>query len=123
MTKSVKVNVIQKVAAYHEESGNVLREYNSVEEGSMEKVELKAEGISVGPVWMLRTEEGDFLDDAKGCYPSEDEALNHLKEIRYSHSSEPTDTEGHSYDCLHCGIHYYVFDEAEIPVCTVEKAV
>lgn len=27
------------------------------------------------------------------------------------HNWQPTDTEGHSYDCADCGAHYYAFDE------------
>lgn len=118
MTKVVKVQVIQGICAYSERDGQVLATFETLEEALMYQENYK--GLRVGPVWMLRAGE-DYLDDARGCYPSEAEALQHLKEIRFTHSSEPTDTEGHSYDCVHCGIHYYVFDEEEAPVCTVEK--
>lgn len=118
MTKNVKVQVIQGICAYSKRDGRVLEAFETMEEGL--SYQENYEGVSVGTVWMLRAGE-EYLDDARGCYPSEAEALQHLKEIRFSHSSEPTDTEGHSYDCAHCGIHYYVFDEEEVPACTVEK--
>ena len=123
MTETKKVKIVQKIAAYVEGRGSVLEEFTTIEEGLEKEKEYKEQGVSVGTVTMLYTGEDEHLDDAKGCYPSEEAALSHLKEIAFSHSSEPTDTEGHSYDCVHCGIHYYVYGGYEIPACTVEKVI
>ena len=117
----IKVKVIEKIAAYQKSNGNVLNEFETFEEGM--KTKYHSNSIVIGPVWVLRTENDECLDDAKGCYLTKGEALNHLKNMKHSHSSEPTDTEGHSYDCKHCGLHYDVFYEGKLPVCTVEKTV
>jgi hypothetical protein len=123
MTETKKVVITSKIVAYDKENGNVFNHFTSLEEGLKWKEERQYPTSSIGTGFFLRTENDEIIDDAKGCYSSEEDALNHLKEIAFSHSSEPTDTEGHSYDCQHCGIHYYIYGGEEIPDCTVIKVI
>lgn len=121
MNNTAKVYAKQIIAAYGGDRNRIFETFSTIEEAKEKESYFAEEGGKVGHVWILETEDGENLDDADGCYETKDAAIKHLHGIRFSHSSEATDTEGHSYCCNHCGIHFYVFDEEEIPACTIEK--
>lgn len=120
MTNTINVKVLPILAAYNDSISprqrTVLKQFDNEEEM---KNDTKTNSMK-GEVFVLRTPDNDHLDDSLAYYATAFEAEEHLKVIAFSHSSEPTDTEGHSYICQHCGADYYVFGE-EAPTCSVEK--
>lgn len=116
MTKQKKISILPIYAEYTMETGDVHRIFTK--EQMKEPIRI-GKGCTVGKVWIMRTEDGDALDDAKGCYIQKEDFLKHLEEIKFSHCSEPTDTNGHHYECQDCGKVFSIFDDVE--PCTVEK--
>jgi hypothetical protein len=124
LTERKKVKTIQKIAAYNKEYGEVYEFFITIEEGLKNKKKYKKEKATIGTVFLLCTEDGEFLDDAREYYSSEKDAFYDLEEIAFSHcASKIKDSDGVPYGCVHCGIDYSAFYENGLPKCTVEKRI